>query len=137
MRAGLSRVRYASGLSRRGPLRTRLVADGFWIEADEVPVGTVIDCRYRMDGLEQQQAVTWDSPAGGKFIFTGSRPESLSVTIRPGSAGNMQGVDLEPDDDDDWRGAADEDERARRRRAIHPPTERAASGGLILVHRAA
>jgi formylglycine-generating enzyme required for sulfatase activity len=109
----------ASGFSGRGPLRTRLVADGFWIDADEIPVGTVIDCRYRMGGLEQQQAVTWDSPAGGKFIFTGSRPDSLSVTIRPGNAGNLQG-DLGPDDDDDWQRRRDDDERSRRRRRDPP-----------------
>jgi formylglycine-generating enzyme required for sulfatase activity len=107
----------AGAMGRSGPLGTRIVADGFWIDGDDIPMGATLDCRYRIGGLEQESSLTWDAPAGGKFVFTGSRPDRVSVSIRPGSAGEVR-RDFD-NDDDDWR-RRNEDERARRARRDPP-----------------
>jgi formylglycine-generating enzyme len=104
----------ASAVSRHGPLRTRVVADGFWIDGDGVPAGATIDCRYRIGGLEQESSLAWDAPAGGKFVFTGAAPDSVSVSIRPGSVSDAPFTF--GDDDDTPPRRADEERRRRSRR---------------------
>ncbi len=117
------------GSSGGGPLRTRIVDDGFWIESASLPAGTVLECRYSAGGKQNQTNVTFQGGTGGQFVFTGSRPSSVAVAVLPGggpsgggriggsplgrAAGMMTGLDdpsSQPDDDADDR---------RRRR--HPP----------------
>ena len=108
-----------------GPLRTRIVDDGFWIESASLPAGAVLECRYSAGGKQNQTNVTFQGGAGGQFVFTGSRPSSVAVAVLPGggpsggsslgrAAGMMTGLHQPPplrdDDDDD-----------RRRTRSHPP----------------
>ncbi len=67
-----------------GPLRTRIVDDGFWIESASLPTGTVLECRYFAGGKQHQSNVTFQGGAHGQFVFTGSRPSSVAVAVLPG-----------------------------------------------------
>jgi len=66
-----------------GPVRTRVVDDGFWIESPGLPAGSVVDCRYVVNGNPMDSAVTFQGASGGQFVFTGSRPSSVSIVVRP------------------------------------------------------
>jgi formylglycine-generating enzyme required for sulfatase activity len=79
---GESRVR-SSGSS--GPIRTRIVDDGFWIESNMLSDGAILDCRYSAEGQQHQSSVTFNGAPGGQFVFTGSRPSSVAVVVQPGS----------------------------------------------------
>ena len=123
------------GSGSGGPLRTRIVDDGFWIESASLPAGTVLECRYSAGGKQNQTNATFQGGAGGQFVFTGSRPSNVAVAVLPGggpsgggsfgggriggsplgrAAGMMTGLHQPPpfpdDDDDD-----------RRRTHSHPP----------------
>ena len=74
----------AGGGSLSGPMRTRVVDDGFWIEG-ELPRGAVVSCRYLVNGQQQQSEVTADGTPGGQFVYTGSRPGNVSIVVVPGT----------------------------------------------------
>ena len=67
--------------------------------------GTVLDCRYSADGEQRQESVTFRTNATGQFVFTGSRPTSVAVSIVPGSASSLSSraaatyLGTQPDDD--------------------------------------
>ena len=93
-------------------MRTRIGNDGFWIEADGIPAGTPLVCRYTAGGKTDQIEVRFQPQSGGQFIYTGSRPTTVSVTMGGSgptgmglAAGAIEGLDV-----DDW------DERQRRER---------------------
>ena len=77
---GLPRAARGSGTS--GPLRTRIVEDGFWIES-EVAAGAMAICRYQTMEGPQQTEIAIES--NRQFVYTGSRPSNVSVVIAPGS----------------------------------------------------
>jgi formylglycine-generating enzyme required for sulfatase activity len=68
------------------PLRVRMVDDGFWITGDGVSVGTPISCRYEMGGQSQQTDVRYQGGSQGQFVFTGGRPDNVSVSVNSGAS---------------------------------------------------
>jgi hypothetical protein len=85
-RIGVSRpqaVNLNRGSSAR--LSTRIVDDGFWIESSEHQDGAMLDCRYAAEGRPHHENITFRAGPRGHFVFTGSRPTSVSVTVHPGS----------------------------------------------------
>ena len=76
-----------------GPVRTRVVDDGFWIESSGLPVGSVIDCRYTAGGQSVENSVTFQGGSSGQFVFTGSRPGNVSIVVRP-TGGGISGSPL-------------------------------------------
>ena len=115
----------AGGFRRPGTFRTRVGDDGFFIEADGVPAGTLLLCRYTSGGESEQIDVRFQPQPGGQFIYTGSRPTSVSVTMGGSRTSStlVPGV-LEDIEVDDWserqRRQRDEDERRQRRRSDPP-----------------
>ncbi len=114
------------GVRRGGPLRTRIGNDGFWIEADGVSAGTPLICRYTAGGKSEQIEVRYEPQPGGQFIYTGSRPTTVSVTVSgPGTmqSGFAAGA-IETLEEQDWserlRREREEEERRRRRRNDPP-----------------
>lgn len=92
-----------------GPLRTRIVEDGFWIES-EVAAGALAVCRYQTTEGPQQTEIAIES--NRQFVYTGTRPSNVSVVIAPGSGSGssiLGGGAIFPtstvldDDDDDER----------------------------------
>lgn len=75
-------VRYMPGQ----PLRVRLVDDGFWVIAEGIAIGTTLLCRYEANGQSQQTEVNYEGGAQGQFVFTGSRPANVSVSVSSGSS---------------------------------------------------
>jgi formylglycine-generating enzyme required for sulfatase activity len=88
-------------------LTTRVVDDGFWIQSNELPAGTLLTCRYTTDEGTRETSVHFEPGRDGHFVFTGSRPRALSVVVVPRgpAAGMMQSDPLtwqtRPRDDDD------------------------------------
>jgi hypothetical protein len=65
---GDSSFQSAGEFRRGGPVRTRIGNDGFWIEADGVPAGTPLVCRYTAGGKTEQIEVRFShKPAGNSF----------------------------------------------------------------------
>jgi hypothetical protein len=106
-----------AGRAFSGPLRPRIVEDGFFIDG-EVPRGTVVSCRYVVNGRSQTSEVTIDGTPGGQFVYTGSRPENVSVVVEPGGgpSSGLGGSGLFPPSTPRF---ADDDDRRRSRR---PPS---------------
>ena len=97
-----------SGGSLSGPLRTRIVDDGFWIEG-ALPAGAVVSCRYIVNGQQQQSEVTADGSPGGQFVYTGARPANVAIVVVPGGGPTRRGFPLTPPpttDDDDFRSSS-------------------------------
>ena len=97
------------GGSLSGPLRTRVVDDGFWIEG-ELPHGTLVACRYVVNGQQQESEVAADGTPGGQFVYTGARPANVSIVVAPGGgptrtqrSGFPPAAPLTDDFDDDAR----------------------------------
>jgi hypothetical protein len=65
------------------PLRVRLGDDGFWIHGDGLANGTMLACRYLLGDSPQTLAVRYEPGPEGQFIFTGSRPANVSVSVDP------------------------------------------------------
>lgn len=57
----------------------RTVDDGFWINPD-LPTGTPIHLSYLINGVMDQQTLAYQPGNGGQFIFTGHRPENVSMS---------------------------------------------------------
>lgn len=75
-----------STLSSAQPLSVRLGEDGFWIVGAGVSAGTPVACRYSVNGNPQSQSVRFEPGPQGHFVFTGSRPENVSVSAGLGGA---------------------------------------------------
>jgi formylglycine-generating enzyme required for sulfatase activity len=73
-----------------GP-RVRTVDNGFWINSD-LPVGTPILLSYVVNGVIEQQALVYQPGSEGQFIFTGQRPDNVSI-----SEGGSQPPQLPPE----------------------------------------
>lgn len=69
--------------------RARIVDDGFWIEGGSVPVGTVLVCRYVVNGAQQESGLTYDARPGGQFIFTGQKPTSVTISVQSSVPGTQ------------------------------------------------
>ncbi len=67
-----------------GPVRTRIVDDGFWIESASLPAGSVVECRYVVNGQQASSNVAFQGGGAGQFVFTGGRPSSVSIAVLPG-----------------------------------------------------
>ena len=85
----------ASGMSGKS-LRIRLSDDGFWIDGGGVSNGTPITCRYNAGGASQNLDVRYEPGPQGHFVFTGSRPSNVTVSMESGassrSAQRMGGI---------------------------------------------
>jgi hypothetical protein len=57
----------------------RMVDNGFWINSDW-PVGTPIFLSYLVNGIVEQHSVVYQPSGQGQFIFTGQRPDNVSVS---------------------------------------------------------
>lgn len=76
-----------------GPVRARVVDDGFWIESSSLPVGSIVQCRYQAGGRSEQKDVVFQGGGQGQFVFTGSRPENVSIVVQP-SGGSTDDSDF-------------------------------------------
>ena len=104
---GVSRT---SGSSTQ-PLRVRIGDDGFWIDGRGVSAGTPIMCRFTAGGVSQDLDVRYEPGSQGQFVFTGSRPTQVAVSVKPGASGSRSrqtgeaiGVESEIDRDAPFRG---------------------------------
>ena len=95
------------------PLSVRVAEDGFWIMGAGVSAGTQIACRYIVDGNTMTKAVSFEPGPNGQFIFTGSRPSNVSVSMSAGGTfgsttsrriGNAMGMASGIDDDPPFLG---------------------------------
>jgi formylglycine-generating enzyme required for sulfatase activity len=96
--AGTGAVPRDAGTSnggRSGPLRTRIGDDGFWIDSNVLPTGTVLEVRYFAGGKQHVKNVTFQGGSGGQFVFTGGRPSNVAVVVLPGGGPSS----LDADDD--------------------------------------
>ncbi len=57
----------------------RMVDNGFWIQSDW-PVGTPIHLSYLVNGIMEQQTLVYQPSNQGQFIFTGARPEKVTIS---------------------------------------------------------
>jgi hypothetical protein len=79
--------------------RSRLGPDGFWLEGGDISPGTLLLCRYMAGGSSHSIEVSFDPQPGGQFIYTGSRPESVTLAMA-GSSVPPPRTRLRDDDDD-------------------------------------
>lgn len=63
--------------NRRSYVRT--VDNGFWIQNDW-DVGTPIALSYLLNGVLEQQSLIYQPASGGHFVFTGGRPDDVTVS---------------------------------------------------------
>ncbi|HEY3900671.1 MAG TPA: SUMF1/EgtB/PvdO family nonheme iron enzyme [Chthoniobacter sp.] len=68
------------------PVRVRIADDGFWILADNVVVGTPITCNYDAGNGTQQLEVRYEPSPQGQFVFTGTRPSKVTVSVNRGGS---------------------------------------------------
>lgn len=101
--------------------RARIVDDGFWIEGGNATVGSTLKCRYTVGGTPQTSNLVYDGRVGGQFVFTGQKPENVSITVIPAGA-----MGLADDDDDAFQRERDrqrreqeEEDRRRRNQSSH------------------
>ncbi|MEO5713220.1 MAG: formylglycine-generating enzyme family protein [Luteolibacter sp.] len=57
----------------------RMVDNGFWIQSDW-PVGTPVHLSYLVNGIMEQQTLVYQPSSQGQFIFTGTRPEKVTIS---------------------------------------------------------
>ncbi len=57
----------------------RMVDNGFWIHSDW-PVGTPIHLSYLVNGTMEHQTLVYQPSNQGQFIFTGDRPEKVTIS---------------------------------------------------------
>jgi len=57
----------------------RMVDNGFWIHSDW-PVGTPVHLTYLVNGVMEQQTLVYQPSNQGQFIFTGERPEKVTIS---------------------------------------------------------
>ncbi len=56
----------------------RVLADGFWIQTERYPRGTVLLYEYRAGGQLHQATVVVEHPTE-QFVYTGSEPHSIAI----------------------------------------------------------
>jgi formylglycine-generating enzyme required for sulfatase activity len=61
--------------------KTRMVEDGFWLEGGSLPAGTSLLCRFFGSGEERQIKVKYEGRHEGQFIYTGIKPERVSLIV--------------------------------------------------------
>ena len=66
------------------PIRVRVGDDGFWIVGDNIAAGTPISCQYDAGNGPQHLDVRYEPSPQGQFVFTGSRPSKVSVSMNRG-----------------------------------------------------
>lgn len=71
------------------PMRVRIADDGFWVVADGVAAGSLITCRYEIDGGQQQMDIRYEPGPQGQFVFTGARPANVSVSLQNSGGGTV------------------------------------------------
>jgi hypothetical protein len=74
------------------PLRVRIADDGFYVTADGVAAGSLIACRYEIDGGQQQMDIRYEPGPQGQFVFTGSRPANVSVSLQNSGTTFTEGI---------------------------------------------
>jgi hypothetical protein len=57
----------------------RIVDDGFWIRSDWPP-GSALSLKYLIGGMPMSQHITYQPGPEGHYVFTGQRPDSVTVT---------------------------------------------------------
>lgn len=57
----------------------RMVDNGFWIRSDW-PVGTPVFLSYLVNGIMEQHSVIYQPGSEGQFIFTGQRPDQVTIS---------------------------------------------------------
>ena len=97
-------------------LTTRIVDDGFWINGPTSAAGSTVSYHYVVKGVTQNDQVVFAPGPQGHFIFTGSRPQSVSIRTSGAVVADTP-VSSHPavvNDDDD-------DRRQRRSASSFPP----------------
>ena len=56
-----------------------MVDNGFWIQSNW-PVGTPVHLSYMLGGIMERHEVIYQPGAQGQFIFTGERPDKVTVS---------------------------------------------------------
>jgi hypothetical protein len=75
------------GLQRRSrsvppTLVTSSADDGFWVSADQLSPETMLQYYYWVQGVRRIGQVPFQpGPDGRQFIYTGERPDNVSVTL--------------------------------------------------------
>jgi sulfatase modifying factor 1 len=75
------------------PLRVRTAADGFWVSG-QIPRNTALRARWMAQGAQQERRFSYEPGDDGQFVFTGTQPISVSVSVIPD---NQSGYDLTDD----------------------------------------
>src|SRR5436190_947008 len=82
--SSLSQKRPKRPWTNRPPanLMTSMADDGFWISSDQVSPATMIQYYYWVQGVQRIGQVPFQpGPDGRQFIYTGERPDSVSVLL--------------------------------------------------------
>lgn len=87
---------------------TRLTENGFWVQSN-CPVGSALFLSYMVNGINEQHSVIYQPGANGQFIFTGQRPDSVSVSESDNLPPPLSDQQLPPQtmfqrDDDNFQG---------------------------------
>ena len=63
-------------------LMTSMADDGFWITSDQLDPATMLQYYYWVNGVRQMGEVPFQpGPDGRQFIYTGEKPDSVSVAL--------------------------------------------------------
>src|SRR5262245_57952140 len=63
-------------------LTTSTADDGFWVISDQVSPSTMLKYFYWVQGVQRMGQVPFEpGPDGRQFIYTGDKPDSLSVVL--------------------------------------------------------
>jgi formylglycine-generating enzyme required for sulfatase activity len=60
-------------------VRSRVGPDGFWLDDPNIPPGSVVRYRYRIDGEERSGQITYTPGTQGQFVYTGGQPTDVEV----------------------------------------------------------
>ena len=65
-----------------GNLKTSTADDGFWITSDQLNPATMLQYYYLVHGVQRMGQVPFQpDPDGRQFIYTGEKPDSVSVAL--------------------------------------------------------
>jgi hypothetical protein len=78
-------------------LMTSMGDDGFWISSDRVSPSSMIRYYYRVEGVQRMgQAPFQPGSDGRQFIYTGARPDSVSVALADPAAAGVEDPNVPP-----------------------------------------